>query len=99
VPDRQAREPSPARQRHRAIFTSKQGLFLQTIYHPLRLYAEHTLDTALDVYVDGPLYDLPPGQEDPIKGRVHHVSDLGPFSLLDATAPVTRRRERSPWPW
>ena len=25
------------------IFTSRQGLFLQTIYHPLRLYAEHTL--------------------------------------------------------
>ncbi len=25
------------------IFTSPQGLFLQTIYHPLRLYAEHTL--------------------------------------------------------
>ena len=23
------------------IFTSPQGLFLQTIYHPLRLYAEH----------------------------------------------------------
>ena len=73
-----------------AIFTSKQGLFLQTIYHPLRLYAEHTLDTALDVYVDGPMYDLPPEREDPVKGRVHHVSDLGPFSLLDATATCDR---------
>jgi alpha-N-arabinofuranosidase len=68
------------------IFTSKQGLFLQTIYHPLRLYAEHTLDTALDVHVDSPLYDLPPEREDESRGRVHHVSDLGPFALLDATA-------------
>src|SRR5262249_51371547 len=42
------------------IFTSKQGLFLQTIYHPLRLYAEHTRTHALDVHVDGPVYDLPP---------------------------------------
>ena len=24
------------------IFTNPHGLFLQTIYHPLRLYAEHT---------------------------------------------------------
>jgi alpha-L-arabinofuranosidase len=68
------------------IFTSKQGLFLQTIYHPLRLYAEHTLEHALDVHVDGPMYELAPEREDETKGRVHHVSDLGPFSLLDATA-------------
>ena len=68
------------------IFTSRQGLFLQTIYHPLRLYAEHTLDTALDIHVDSPLHDLAPASEDESKGRVHHVSDLGPFALLDATA-------------
>src|SRR5213075_2072264 len=34
------------------IFTSRSGLFLQTIYHPLRLYAEHTQDVALDVHVE-----------------------------------------------
>ena len=68
------------------IFTSTQGLFLQTIYHPLRLYAEHTLPEALDVHVDGPTYDLPPEREDETRGRVHHVADLGPFPLLDATA-------------
>ena len=45
------------------IFTSREGLFLQTIYHPLRLYAEHTLAVALDVHVDGETYDLPPAQE------------------------------------
>ena len=63
-----------------------QGLFLQTIYHPLRLNAEHTLATALDVHVDSPAYDLPPEREDESRGRVHHVADLGPFALLDATA-------------
>jgi alpha-N-arabinofuranosidase len=68
------------------VFTNKQGLFLQTIYHPLRLYAEHTQETALDVSVDGPTYDLPPELETEAYGRVHHVSDLGPFALLDATA-------------
>jgi alpha-N-arabinofuranosidase len=71
------------------IFTSPRGLFLQTIYHPLRLYAEHTLDLALDVAVDGEQYALAPGQEtDAGGGRVHHVADLGPFALIDAAASV-----------
>ena len=71
------------------IFTSPRGLFLQTIYHPLRLYAEHTLAQALDVSVDGPTYSLAPGQESEAGGgRVHHVADLGPFRLIDAAASV-----------
>ncbi len=68
------------------IFTSPQGLFLQTIYHPLRLYAEHLLEFGLDVHVSGETYDLPPAQETGSVGRVHHVSDLGPFAFLDAAA-------------
>jgi alpha-N-arabinofuranosidase len=68
------------------IFTSPQGLFLQTIYHPLRLYAEHCREIALDVHVSGETYDLLPAQETEGPGRVHHVSDLGPFTLLDASA-------------
>jgi alpha-N-arabinofuranosidase len=68
------------------IFTRPDGLFLQTIYHPLRLYAEHTLPTALDVFVDAPLdavtSDAPPSGWD----RTWDTSDLGPFSLLDASA-------------
>ena len=68
------------------IFTNPQGLFLQTIYHPLRLYAERMLDVALDVHVTGETYDLPADQETGSVGRVHHVSDLGPFTLLDASA-------------
>ena len=68
------------------IFTSPRGLFLQTIYHPLRLYAEHTREIALDIQVDGPTYDLAPAQEEQSFGRVHHVADLGPFPLLDGVA-------------
>jgi len=56
------------------IFTNPKGLFLQTIYHPLRLYAEHTLAFGLDVHVDGETYELRPEQESP-SGRVHHVAD------------------------
>jgi alpha-N-arabinofuranosidase len=62
------------------IFTSPDGLFLQTIYHPLRLFREHMLGTALDVFVDGPTYTLE--QE----SGVYHVKDLGPFQLLDVSA-------------
>jgi len=68
------------------IFTKQNGLFLQTIYHPLRLYAEHMQEIALDVHVNGDTYDLPAAQETASVGRVHHVSDLGPFQLLDAVA-------------
>ena len=74
------------------VFTSPTGLFLQTIYHPLRLYAEHTRELALDVHVEGETYDLPALQEvraataGALPGRLHHVADLGPFTLLDASA-------------
>ena len=68
------------------IFTSPKGLFLQTIYHPLHLYAEHMQALALDVHVDGETYDLTQAQETASVGRVHHVADLGPFQLLDAAA-------------
>src|SRR5258706_9733919 len=75
------------------IFTSRQGLFLQTIYHPLRLYAEHTLAEGLDVHVDGERYTLDPSQEtDAGGGRVHHVADLGPFLLIDAAATTDEAR-------
>ncbi len=42
------------------IFTNERGLFLQTIYYPLALYAEHAYGTALDVYVDSETYDTEP---------------------------------------
>lgn len=38
------------------IFTSKTGLFLQTIYYPLQLFASNSFGTALELFVDGPTY-------------------------------------------
>ncbi|GHO49270.1 alpha-N-arabinofuranosidase [Ktedonospora formicarum] len=65
------------------IFTNEQGLFLQTIYHPLRLFSEHMLETALDVFVDSETYTLSPEQE--VSPWPHRVGDLGPFKMLDVT--------------
>lgn len=66
------------------IFTSPTGLFLQTIYHPLRLFAEHTQALALDVYVECATHQLSPDSE--TSSWPHRVSDLGPFKLLDVAA-------------
>jgi alpha-N-arabinofuranosidase len=38
------------------IFTNEKGLFLQTIYHPLALFANNTRGKALDLFVDSPKY-------------------------------------------
>ncbi len=73
------------------IFTSPQGLFLQTIYHPLRLYAEHAQDIAVDAYVDSPRYELSAEQDTrdaSASDRRWTVADLGPFDLLDVSATV-----------
>ncbi|HVB96160.1 MAG TPA: alpha-L-arabinofuranosidase C-terminal domain-containing protein [Chloroflexota bacterium] len=66
------------------IFTNQEGLFLQTIYHPLRLYAEHLQDVALDVHVDCERYALPP-VEDP-NPRAQRLNGFEPFDLLDVSA-------------
>jgi alpha-L-arabinofuranosidase len=38
------------------MFTNEQGMFLQTIYFPLQLFANHTKGKALQLYVDSPHY-------------------------------------------
>ncbi len=38
------------------IFTNQQGLFLQTIYYPLQLFAANARGTALETFVDCPTY-------------------------------------------
>jgi alpha-N-arabinofuranosidase len=69
------------------IFTRPDGLFLQTIYHPLRLYAELVQEVALDPFVDSPEYELPASSEaSDMGGRTWNVADLGPFKLLDVSA-------------
>ena len=38
------------------IFSNEKGLFLQTIYHPLALFANNTRGKALQLFVDSPKY-------------------------------------------
>jgi alpha-N-arabinofuranosidase len=38
------------------IITSPEDLFLQTIYHPFKLYRDHCLDVALDAFVESPTF-------------------------------------------
>jgi alpha-N-arabinofuranosidase len=39
------------------IFTNEKGMFLQTIYHPLQLFAKNTRGTALETFVECPAYE------------------------------------------
>jgi alpha-N-arabinofuranosidase len=39
------------------IFTNEKGLFLQTIYHPLALFANHAKGRSLELYTNGPTYE------------------------------------------
>src|SRR5204862_2921164 len=66
------------------IFTNEEGLFLQTIYHPLRLFSQYMREIALDTYVESELYTLVPEKES--SDWPHRVADLGPFKMLDVTA-------------
>ncbi|HTT63658.1 MAG TPA: alpha-L-arabinofuranosidase C-terminal domain-containing protein [Bryobacteraceae bacterium] len=38
------------------IFSSEKGLFLQTIYYPLQLFANNSKGQSLELFVDGPKY-------------------------------------------
>ena len=38
------------------IFTNEKGLYLQTIYYPLQLFANHTKGKALELLVEAPKY-------------------------------------------
>jgi alpha-N-arabinofuranosidase len=38
------------------IFTNEKGLYLQTIYHPLQLFANNSRGKALELFVDSPTY-------------------------------------------
>jgi alpha-N-arabinofuranosidase len=67
------------------IVTDPSGMFLQTIYHPFRLYAEHTHEVALDAQVDCETHAFGPGEED-LAVRPHRIASLGPFPLLDVSA-------------
>lgn len=66
------------------IFTNKEGLFLQTIYHPLALFAKHAHGTALDVFVDCETYDTGSFA----LGLGEQRADLKDVPFLDVSATV-----------
>jgi alpha-L-arabinofuranosidase len=65
------------------IVTSPGGMFLQSIYHPLRLISTATHEVALDTFVDSGTHAHSDRTEDRWPYR---VADLGPFQLLDVAA-------------
>ncbi|MBO0803389.1 MAG: hypothetical protein J2P25_10005 [Nocardiopsaceae bacterium] len=77
------------------IVTSPEGMFLQSIYHPLRLFADHLGTSALDVHAEAPVHEIAEGPAgDPAGGPAdepwpHQVADLGPFGVLDPAATLS----------
>jgi alpha-N-arabinofuranosidase len=75
------------------IFTNPTGMFLQTIYHPIKLIWEHSQSVALDAYVDGPTHVLDEKPENLHWLWPEPVADLNPFQVLDVAA--TRDEKKS----
>lgn len=71
------------------IVTSPEQMFLQSIYHPLRLFSDHLGDRAVDVHVHCATHELVEILDHP---TAHRVADLGPFPLLDAVATRSGRK-------
>lgn len=65
------------------IMTSPTAVVRQSIYHPLRLFADHLGGDAVDLEVTCPRHDLDDGIDHP---GIYRVGDLGPFPVLDAVA-------------
>jgi alpha-N-arabinofuranosidase len=74
------------------IVTTPETAVVQPIYHPVLLHAQGALDLAVDVRVDAPAVAMPP--EDHRSRWPHTVTDLGPFTMVDAAATVTADRDR-----
>jgi alpha-N-arabinofuranosidase len=65
------------------MVTSPDGMFRQSIYHPLRLISTATQEVALDTFVDSGTHVHADRAGDRWPYR---VADLGPFQLLDVAA-------------
>jgi alpha-L-arabinofuranosidase len=74
------------------IVTTPEIAVTQPIYYPVLLHAQSALAVSADLYVDGPTVSLPAYAD---TGRwPHRVSDLGPFTVVDAAATVNADRTR-----
>jgi alpha-L-arabinofuranosidase len=69
------------------IVTTPETATVQPIWYPVLLHAGAALETAVDVHVSGPTVDaeLSAGPS----RWPHRVTDLGPFTLVDAAATVS----------
>jgi alpha-N-arabinofuranosidase len=65
------------------IFTQPDGLFRQTIYYPLVLYAAHSQPIALDAWMACDTYTFPEAPRD------RRLRGLGPFPYLDVSATLS----------
>jgi alpha-L-arabinofuranosidase len=69
------------------IVTSPEVATVQPIWYPVLLHAQAALDIAVDVHVTGP--EINPDLAAGPSRWPHRVSDLGPFTLIDAAASVS----------
>jgi alpha-N-arabinofuranosidase len=74
------------------IVTTRETAVTQPIYYPVLLHARAALDVAVDVHVTGPL--VSPLTGDHYSRWPHLITDLGPFSLVDAAATASEDRAR-----
>jgi len=65
------------------IFTSEKGMYKQTIYYPLQLFANNVKGTSLDVFVDCDTYD--PGEFNVGLGEVTTFQENVPYLDVSAT--------------
>jgi alpha-N-arabinofuranosidase len=74
------------------IVTTHDTAAVQPIWYPVLLHAQAALDQAADVHVTGPTVnpDLPDGAS----RWPHRITDLKPFSLIDAAASVSAHNDR-----
>ena len=74
------------------IVTTPDGVATQPIYYPVLLHAQAALDLAADVYVTG--RTVSPIGTDHHSRWPHRVSDLGPFTIVDAAATTSTDHSR-----
>jgi len=74
------------------IVTSPEAIAKQTIYYPVLLHARAALELAVDVYVSA--LKISPLDEERHSRWPHRVTDLGPFTMVDAAATASADRGR-----
>ncbi|HEY3976691.1 MAG TPA: alpha-L-arabinofuranosidase C-terminal domain-containing protein [Streptosporangiaceae bacterium] len=72
------------------LVTSPDAIAAQPIYYPVLMHARAALDVAVDVHVTGPAVNPPRAPS----RWPHRVTDLGPFTLVDAAATASADRGR-----